>query len=198
MADYVQLLHKDLLEQFKDKPVIEALTAAIGRQLNEVFAFYTALRDERGIKTAVGKQLDGVGDIACLSRTEAGVLACIKESTYVLTDDDYRTYLIYQIWKNSNDCTYYDILKAFSMFWDGPLHYSEDPDIPATMIFETDDLSPDDDPYKLLNAPFIKAAGVGIQVIAKTVNPEMPVTLPVGAGSGSSYMVTTLPEMEEE
>ena len=36
MADYIQRLHDDLAEQFKDMPTIEALNRAIGRQLNEV------------------------------------------------------------------------------------------------------------------------------------------------------------------
>lgn len=92
------------------------------------------MRDQRGVHTAVGKQLDGVGDIAVLSRLEAGELACVKESVYVLDDESYRNYLIYKIWKNTNNCTYYDIIKAFRMFWDKPLYYREDPEIPATMI----------------------------------------------------------------
>ena len=158
MADYVQKLRDDLVEQFKGKPVIDALMEAVGDELNEVRQFYEDLRDKRNIQTAVGKQLDGIGDNAVLTRLEAGALACAKESVYVLDDDAYRTYLIYKIWKNTNNCTYYDIIRAFKMFWDKPLHYREDPAIPATMIFETDDLTPEADVSKLLNAPFIKAA----------------------------------------
>lgn len=168
MADYVQKLRDDLVEQFKGKPVIDALMEAVGDELNEVRQFYEDLRDKRNIQTAVGKQLDGIGDNAVLTRLEAGALACAKESVYVLDDDAYRTYLIYKIWKNTNNCTYYDIIRAFKMFWDKPLHYREDPAIPATMIFETDDLTPEADVSKLLNAPFIKAAGVAILVVANT------------------------------
>ena len=162
MVDYVQKLRDDLVEQFKDKPVIDALMEVVGDELNEVRQFYEDLRDKRNIQTAIGKQLDGIGGNAVLTRLEAGALACTRESVYVLNDDDYRTYLIYKIWKNTNRCTYYDIIRAFKMFWDKPLHYSEDPDVPATMIFETDALTPEDDVSKLLNAPFIKAAGVAI------------------------------------
>lgn len=196
MADYVQLLRDDLVEQFKEKPVIDALMEAIGTQLNDVWQFFTDLRDKRGIHTAEGRQLDGVGDIAVLTRLEAGALACIKEPVFVLNDEDYRTFLIYKIWKNTNNCTYYDIIKAFRMFWDKPLHYSEDPEVPATMIFETDMLTPEDDVAKLLTAPFIKAAGVAIKVIAKTETPEMIVELPVGGIMGRGYMSTVLPEIE--
>ena len=58
MADYVQKLRDDLVEQFKGKPVIDALMEAIGDELNEVRQFYEDLRDKRNIQTAVGKQLD--------------------------------------------------------------------------------------------------------------------------------------------
>lgn len=114
----------------------------------------------------------------------------------VKDDDAYRTYLIYKIWKNTNNCTYYDIIRAFKMFWDKPLHYREDPAIPATMIFETDALTPEADVSKLLNAPFIKAAGVAILVVANTEAPEMVADVPVEGILGRGYTTTTLPEIE--
>ena len=67
MADYVQKLRDDLVEQFKGKPVIDALMEAVGDELNEVRQFYEDLRDKRNIQTAVGKQLDGIGDNAVLT-----------------------------------------------------------------------------------------------------------------------------------
>ena len=36
MVDYVQKLRDDLVEQFKGKPVIDALMEAVGDELNEV------------------------------------------------------------------------------------------------------------------------------------------------------------------
>lgn len=197
MVDYAEKLRDDLVEQFKEKPVIEALVEAVGEQLTDLYQFFVALRDERGVQTAIGKQLDGVGDIVVLDRMEAGELACVNKSVYVLNDDEYRRYLFYKIWKNTNNCTYYDIIKAFRMFWEKPLHYSEDPQEPATMIFETDMLSPEDDVAKLLTAPFIKAAGVGIKVIAKTETPEMMAVLPVQGILGRGYSSTTLPELPQ-
>lgn len=195
MADYVELLREDLLEQFKEKPVIDALVEAIGTQLNDVYQFFVSLRDERGLQTAIGQQLDGVGDIAVLSRLEAGALACISKSVYVLDDESYRQYLIFKLWKNTNNCTYYDIIKALRMFWEKPLYYREDPSEPATMVFDTDTLSPEDDVPRLLNAPLIKAAGVGIKVVAHVETPEMGDTLPIGAMMGRGYMSTVLPEI---
>lgn len=198
MPDYIELLRDDLLEQFKEKEVIDALMVAIGTQLNDFRAFCEALVNERTVLMAVGKQLDGVGDIVKLTREEAGALACAVESVYVLNDDDYREYLIYKIWKNTNNCTYADVMKAFRMFWDKPLHYKENPDEPATMIFETDALTPEDDVSKLLKAPFIKAGGVGIKVIAITETPEMTDELPITGLMGRGYMITTVPEIPVE
>ena len=195
MPDYVELLRGDLVEQFKEKPVIDALVSAIGEQLNDVRRFYEDLRDRRGIQTSMGQQLDGVGDIVVLSRLEAGALACINESVYVLDDESYRRYLIFKVWKNTNNCTYHDVIKALRMFWPKPLYYREDPAEPATMVFETDMLSPEDDVPKLLNAPLIKAAGVGIKVIARTASPEMMDLLTVEGLMGRGYTSTVLPEI---
>ena len=158
MVDYIELLKQDLVEQFKEKPVIDALMEAIGRQLNDVRLFFEDLKTKRSVEESMGKQLDGVGDIVVLTRKEAGELACIPESVFVLEDDEYRRFLIYKIWKNTNRCTYYDIIHSFQMFWDKPLYYREDEEQPATMIFETDELAPEDNAQALLNAPFVKAA----------------------------------------
>ena len=167
MPDYVELLRGDLVEQFKEKPVIDALVSAIGEQLNDVRRFYEDLRDRRGIQTSMGQQLD----------------------------ESYRRYLIFKIWKNTNNCTYHDVIKALRMFWPKPLYYREDPAEPATMVFETDMLSPEDDVPKLLNAPLIKAAGVGIKVIARTASPEMMDLLTVEGLMGRGYTSTVLPEI---
>ena len=195
MADFVEKLKSDLVEQFKGKPHIEALMEVIGEQLQDVADFYEDLRTLRGIHTALGKQLDGVGDIVVLSRLEAGELACVNESVYVLDDGRYRQYLIYKVWRNTNNCTYHDVMKALRMFWPKPLYYREDPEVPATMVFETDMLSPEDDVPKLLNAPLIKAAGVGIKVIARTETPEMMDMLTVEGLMGRGYTSTVLPEI---
>ena len=67
MVDYIQKLRDDLVEQFKDKPVIDALMEVVGDELNEVRQFYEDLRDKRNIQTAIGKQLDGIGGNAVLT-----------------------------------------------------------------------------------------------------------------------------------
>ena len=75
MADYVATLKNDLVEQFRGKANIEALMEVIGAQLQQVYDFYDQLRQDRGVHTADGKQLDGVGDIVVMTRMEAGKLA---------------------------------------------------------------------------------------------------------------------------
>lgn len=184
MADYTEKLRQDLLEQFKEKPVIDALICAVGEQLTDLHRFFTALRDERGVLTAIGKQLDGVGDIVCLSREEAGAQACTAESVYVLDDEQYRDYLIFKIWKNTNNCTYHDIIKALRMFWDKPLYYHEDPKQPATMILDTGDITVDVDVSPLFKVPILKAAGVAVKIILHIVCRTSPV-LHIGGRAGT-------------
>ncbi len=198
MVDYIERLRSDLVEQFKNKPVIDALIEAIGEQLNDVSAYYEDLRNSRGLRTAEGKQLDGIGDMVVLSRKEAGELASFAKNDYTIDDEQYRTYLIYKIWRNTCGCTYNDIIKALKMFWDKPLYYSERIDEPATMFLETSDLSPEDDAQKILNAPLVKPAGVGIHITAKTVNPVMEGRIEIMSHLGRGVMITVLPEIEME
>ncbi len=197
MVDYAKKLKADLVEQFKEQPAIDALAEAIGEQLDALCKFYEDLKERRGVQTAVGKQLDGVGDIVVLSRKEAAEMACFREPVYAIADDLYREYLIYKIWKNTNNCTYHDIIKAFRMFWDKPLYYSERIDEPATMTLETGDLAPEDHAEKLLEAPFVKAAGVRIHVVANTSLGEMQAPIRVICAMGRGYQSTTLPGLDE-
>ena len=92
MADYAAQLKKDLLEQFKGAPNIEALMDAVGEQLQAVADFYEQLRTERGVAASVGKQLDGVGDIVVLSRGEAGKMAAYAGRKDTFNDEVYRKY----------------------------------------------------------------------------------------------------------
>lgn len=196
MVDYTEKLRADLAEQFKGQPVLDALIEAIGEQLNDVRKFFSDLRTQRSVQTAIGKQLDGIGDNVVLNRREAGDMVSYKQPDYILDDEQYRVYLIYKIWRNSCSCTYWDIIKAFKMFWDKPLYYSERLDKPATMFFETDELSPDDDVYKILTAPFVKSAGVAIVITAITVTRLPPAQISLGCAMGRGVQSTTLPEIK--
>lgn len=198
MVDYKAKLKDDLLEQFKDKKNIDVLMEVLGKQLQDVYDFYEQLRRERDVKTAVGKQLDGAGDIAVLSRMEAGQLAGDPIPYDVLDDETYRQYLIYKILKNTCDCTYPDIIKAFRMFWDRPLYYSEDPEQPATMIFDTGEMQGNVDTRPLFRTPLLRAAGITLKLYARTSTPMDPSVLYVASGLGYAVTVTNLPTVERD
>ena len=198
MADFVLAQKTDLVDQFKDKPRIEALVEVVGLELQAIFDFYQQLRDERSVATSIGKQLDGVGDIAVMTRKEAGQLAGNPIPFDVIDDDTYRQYLIYKILKNTCDCTYPNIIKAFRMFWDRPLYYTEDPDQPATMIFDTGEMEGTVDTRPLFTTPLLRAAGVTLKLYARTKTEMERVTVNILSGLGYAMTVTELPPLERE
>ena len=169
MVDYASKLKSDLLEQLKGKQHIEDLMEVIGEELQEVFNFFTQLKYERGLYSAVGKQLDGIGDIVGLTRKDAAVLAK-KPITFDTSDDEiYRKYLIYKVLKNTCDCTYESMISAFKMFWQGGnVTYSENPTKPATIIMSIDGFIDQDSIQQLHRIPIIKAAGVNAILETRT------------------------------
>lgn len=198
MADYVADLKKDLVEQFRGKANIEALVEVIGEQFQQVYDFYDQLRYNRDVYSAVGKNLDGVGDIAVLSRMEAAQLAGDPIPFEVIDDERYRQYLIYKILKNTCDCTYPDIIKAFRMFWDKPLYYTEDPAYPATMIFDTGEMDGTVNTTPLFNTPLLRAAGVTLKLYARTRTEMDPAKLYILSGLGFAVTETLLPTLERD
>ena len=196
MADFVAALKKDLVEQFKGKPNIEALMEVISTELQQVYDFYKQLRENRSVQSAVGKQLDGVGDIVVMTRMEAGILAGNPIPFEVIDDDMYRQYLIFKILKNTCDCTYPDIIKAFRMFWDRPLYYREDPEQPATMIFDTGEMDGAIDTRPLFTTPLLRAAGVTLKLYARTSTTMDPAKVYIVSGLGFAVTATELPTLE--
>ncbi len=196
MADYVVALKKDLVEQFRGKANIEALVEVIGAQFQQVYDFYDQLRYNRDVYTAVGKNLDGVGDIAVLTRMEAAQLAGDPIPFEVIDDERYRQYLIYKILKNTCDCTYPDIIKAFRMFWDRPLYYTEDPAYPATMIFDTGEMDGTVNTTPLFSIPLLRAAGITLRLYARTRTEMDPAKLYIASGLGFAVTETLLPTLE--
>lgn len=161
MVDYTEKLLSDLVEQFKGKPHIEALMEAIGEQLCDIAIFFEDLQVQRTLETAVGKQLDGIGDIVCLSREECAKYAGMFPRGCI-GDEEYRALLKSKIIINTNDTTYYGIVRSIrSLYGAYPIYYSEAPAFPATIIFELDaagggNIAP------LGFIPPVKAGGVAI------------------------------------
>ena len=155
--DYRQSVEKDTLEQFRGQPNIQVLHDALAKQLQDVYDFFMQLKLHRWIHDAVGKQLDGVGDIVVLSRAEASEYAKAAGLGDASDDEVYRKYLYYKVLKNTNNCTYPELIKAFRMFWEKPLYYSEDPEYPATMFLDTGILAPEDHAEDLLSSQIGRA-----------------------------------------
>ena len=198
MDDYIKKLKGDLVEQFRGKRNIEALLETVGKQLQDIADFYEQLRELRAVHTAVGTQLDGVGDIVGLTRSEAGVLAGINRTAYVLDDELYRQFLVYKIWRNTNSCTYPDIINSLRMFWDKPLYYQEDPKKTATIIIDTGDLPGDVDTSPLLRVPLIRAAGITLKLQMRTSVDIGKSSLLIRSGLGFAITSTKLPDIEHE
>ena len=174
MRDYINRLKRDLVEQFKGKPNIETLQKALARQLDDLYTFFEGLNTLRWLKEAQGVQLDGIGDIVVMSRTEALALSKLANKDVPMDDETYRLYLAWKIALNTTNCTHTDVYNALRLFWDkSPLYYSEELEHPATIFFTTPLLSPEDNAAVLLTAPKIKAAGVALKVIAKTQTPDL-------------------------
>ncbi len=152
----------DLLEQFKGKTNIEALCEVFDKQIKELTDTFDRIQYETSLDTAVGKQLDRIGEIVGLTRAEAALL-CGDKISFVMDDETYRKYLKYEAYRGSNSCTYYDLINALKMVWGdtGEIRYSEDAEFPATIIL---DLSTgNDETLHLGDIPPIKPAGVSIE-----------------------------------
>lgn len=197
--DYLCKLENDMPQQFKNKPDIEVLLKALARQLQEVYQFFADLRDKRSLQTAVGKQLDGIGDIVVLSRDEADKLAGPAERSLAMNDELYRDYLLYKIHINTNICTYLDVYRALKMFWNvSPLYYEERPEWPATMFFSTPVLRPEDMPERLFKVPVVKAAGVMLKIIVTTETPRVFVNIHSFGVMLGSLNLTELPQLFDD
>lgn len=157
----------DLPSQFKNKEKIEGLIYAFSRQLNDLRGVYKQLNDTRSLRTAMGKQLDGIGNIAVLTRDEATVLA-LKSSTFTkMTDEIYRLYLVQKIMANMTNCTYQDIYNAMVILWGKtPIWYSESIDEPATITMTVPALSSFDETSTFLGLWEIRPAGVQLHFAA--------------------------------
>ncbi len=125
----------DMPQQFQGKRNIEILIRALARQMEEVETVLREINTLTDIDTACGKNLDYVGDIVCMSRKAAGELVNRRFPEPVISDEQYRKYLKYQVLRNTSDCTYADIMKAIDILWDvDRARYYEREDRPAIIF----------------------------------------------------------------
>lgn len=195
MPNYSQTLSLDLVEQFRGQPNIDALVEVLAKQLSDVFEFYKQLRFSRWLESSEGKQLDGIGDIVCLTRAQAAVLS--GKQMYVMEDEDYRNFLAYKIMLNTTHTTYPDIISSIRMFYDKPLYYSEDLDKPATIIFTAEAIKSTEEAEKLSWIPVVKAAGVGWLWRIRATPAELPLYAGCGVHTCKHVVISgTAPEPE--
>lgn len=88
ITDYVQRTLDLRIQQFKEKPRIAAIITALASQIQEIEAAAFQLLTQRSLFTAVGVQLDQIGNILGLARLG-------------LSDNDYRAQLGGQILINT-------------------------------------------------------------------------------------------------
>lgn len=121
-------IEKDLPQQFVDKPKISVLVHALDDEINELYLAIKSLTSDRMISSAVGKQLDMIGSIVNLSRTDAMFLSGVEA-----TDEIYRTLLRYKIIENTNRCTISELYDACRLLYGAQvISYHESRGSPAT------------------------------------------------------------------
>lgn len=195
--NFREKLNQDLLEQFRGKKNITVVANSYAKQLQEVHDFLESLLQLLDIDTCTGAQLDIIGDIVVLSRYDARVIVERSYDGEALDDDLYRKLIKWKILLNTNDCTYWSIMKGIKMFWDKtPVYYKTDPEIPATILLSTPPLDPSTNPRELLEMPIIRPGGVDLKLTATTENPAMEGEVYVGGAMFQGIISTQLPEIQ--
>lgn len=195
--DYREKMVSDLLEQFRGKKNIGVIVESYAAQLQEVYEFLLSLLNLLDLDACTGAQLDLIGGIVVLTRYDARVMVGESYEGEVLDDDLYRKLIKWKILRNTNDCTYWSIMKGIKMFWDKtPVYYRTDPEIPATILLTTPPLDPETNPRELLEMPIIRPGGVDLKLTATTENPAMEGEAYIGGAMFQGIISTQLPEIQ--
>lgn len=96
----------NLIAQFKDKPNFQAFITSFVNQVQELEVALNDLITERTLDTAIGEQLDGIGEI-------------LGEDRQGRNDDDYRTALRAKVLLNIGSGTPEEIIEMISYLTDG-------------------------------------------------------------------------------
>lgn len=154
----------DLPSQFQGKQNIETLIKAFSRQLEDVLNVFKELDTKTDIDVAEGKNLDMAGSIVSMSRVEAASFAGVDVSNPLASDDIYRRILTYKKLRNTNSCTYYDIIEGLQLIWgtSSPVYYQEKPERPATIFLTMPKQDIDATYTSFLKTLNIKPGGVSL------------------------------------
>ena len=172
-VDWIKKLNDGLIEQFRGHPKIAVFNKAVARQFEELYAFFYQLYVLQWLDQAEGAQLDGIGNIVGLSRTDALIWSSMAGQAAPMDDGLFRLYLRFKIFLNTSNGTYSDIVRTLKMFWPHtPLFYSEHVELPATMIFTTPTMPGLIDISVLQIVSRVKAAGVSLQFVVPIESEE--------------------------
>lgn len=98
ITNHAEQARARLLNQFKGKPKFEALINLMAHQFQQLEDAFWQLLTERQITTAVGAQLDIIGEIIGLKRE-------VDETTTLTDDEDYRAMMFIKILANVSEGT---------------------------------------------------------------------------------------------
>ena len=154
----------DLPSQCQARKNIEGLINVFSKQLEELKQVFRDLNIKTDIDVAVGKNLDMAGSIVALSRVEAASFAGVDVNTPLASDDIYRRILTYKKLRNTNDCTYYDIIEGLKLIWgtSSPIYYQEKMERPATIFLTMPKQDIDASHVNFLRTLNIKPGGVSL------------------------------------
>ena len=148
LPDHIESMRNHFIAEFQwtdDKPVLRAFIEALGEEINELHTALDQVKRMRWLDKAVGKQLDGIGEIVGLSRiidnavvlkffgfvgqTNIGTFgeARIRNNSephrvsYILNDSEYRQIIPPKVIKNSSAGTIEDTIASLKYAFKAPL-----------------------------------------------------------------------------
>lgn len=184
---------RELPQQFQDKEKIAVLIRAFARQIEEIEQVFSDIVNQTDLETAVGRNLDMVGDIVNLSRKDAMDMDVISSGKQEMTDERYRRFLRYKILKNTSECTYWDLMDGISMMWNMErLTYMETLEYPATILFRGEFDMDESDVVEFYPELCIRSSGVGVLLEKAYVS---KVQIPIKAEAAIRLFMEFYPRM---
>lgn len=104
ISDHITRAKNRLIEQYKGKPKVEGVVEALVKPFQDIEDVLQQLKTERWIDTAIGVQLDKIGEIVGAERE-------IEQN-----DDDYRLLIKAKIIMNLNQGTPEEVIAAAKFF----------------------------------------------------------------------------------
>jgi hypothetical protein len=136
MMDYSSVARVRLAGRINQKPLVEAVATSLPKQLTIVEATLDQLKNERSIDTAIGVQLDRVGEI-------------VGEPRNGRDDETYRQYIKFRVFVNVSKGRPHDVSYATRFITQGDdIQYQEF--FPAQVVMFSDGYAANQDTPSLL------------------------------------------------